>query len=132
VRCQHLRSDSRSQSDTSPYPFYSGAQGRPDGWDLDTPDPIPGKTDLLLFDDWLRDPLSLTETQQLLDILDDRCDRSSTLLVAYYPVGDGPLRFQDPTLADAILDRLVPNAYRVERVGETQRKLRSDALKPST
>jgi hypothetical protein len=79
----------------------------------------------------LRNLLSLTETQQLLDILSDRCNRSSTLLVAYTPVGDGPLGFQYPTLADATLDRLVPNAYRVERVGETQRKLRSDALKSS-
>jgi DNA replication protein DnaC len=90
------------------------------------------KTDLLIFDDWLRDPLSLTETQQLLDILDDRYNRSSTLMVSQYPVGDWHLRFQDPTLADAILDRLVHNAHRIELVGESQRKLRSDALKSST
>jgi DNA replication protein DnaC len=90
------------------------------------------KTDLLIFDDWLRDPLSLTETQLLLDILDDRYNRSSTLLVSQYPVGDWHLRFQDPTLADAILDRLVHNAHRIELVGESQRKLRSDALKSST
>lgn len=90
------------------------------------------KTDLLIFDDWLRDPLSLAETQQLLDILDDRYNHSSTLLVSQYPVGDWHLRFQDPTLADAILDRLVHNAYRIELVGESQRKLRSEALKSST
>jgi len=90
------------------------------------------KTDLLIFDDWLRDPLSLTETQLLLDILDDRYNRSSALLVSQYPVGDWHLRFQDPTLADAILDRLVHNAHRIELVGESQRKLRSDALKSST
>lgn len=90
------------------------------------------KTDLLIFDDWLRDPLSLTDTQDLLDILDDRYGRSSTILVSQLPVSDWHLRFPDPTLADAILDRLIHNSYRIELEGESQRKVRADAHKSST
>jgi len=83
------------------------------------------KSQLLIFDDWLRDPLSLADTQNLLDILDDRYNRSATMLVSQYPVDQWHVRFPDPTLADAILDRLVHNAYRVELLGDSQRKLRS-------
>lgn len=90
------------------------------------------KTDLLIFDDWLRDPLSLTDTQDLLDILDDRYGHSSTLLVSQLPVSDWHLRFPDPTLADAILDRLVHNSYRIELEGESQRKVRANVHKSST
>jgi len=90
------------------------------------------KTDLLIFDDWMRDPISLTDTQDLLDILDDRYGRSSTMLVSQLPVTDWHLRFPDPTLADAILDRLIHNSYRIELEGESQRKVRANALKSST
>jgi len=90
------------------------------------------KTDLLIFDDWMRDPISLTDTQDLLDILDDRYNRSSTMLVSQLPVMDWHLRFPDPTLADAILDRLIHNSYRIELEGESQRKVRAVAHISST
>ncbi|MFO7943100.1 MAG: IS21-like element helper ATPase IstB [Anaerolineales bacterium] len=90
------------------------------------------KTDLLIFDDWLRDPLSLAEAQTLLDILDDRYGRQSTLVAAQFPISTWHTRLPDPTLADAILDRLVHNAYRIELNGESQRKLRAESTMSST
>ena len=90
------------------------------------------KTDLLILDDWLRDSLSLTEAQSLLDLLDDRYGRSATLVSTQFPVAVWHSRIPDPTIADAILDRLVHNAHRLELQGESQRKIRADAIMAST
>jgi DNA replication protein DnaC len=90
------------------------------------------KTDLLILDDWLRDSLSLIEAQYLLDILDDRYNRMATMLVLQFPISAWHARFPDPTLADAILDRLVHNAHRVELQGEYQRKIRAQHTMSST
>jgi DNA replication protein DnaC len=88
--------------------------------------------DLIIFDDWLRDALSLNQSQDLLDILDDRYGRSSALVVTQIPVEAWHERIPDPTLADALLDRLVNNSYRLQLSGESQRRLRSAALKSAT
>lgn len=80
---------------------------------------------LLILDDWLRDPLSRAQSQDLLEILDDRYARSSTMLVSQVPIADWHARFPDPTLGDAILDRLVHNAYRINLKGESRRKTKS-------
>jgi len=90
------------------------------------------RVQLLIFDDWLRDPLTINQAQDLLEVLDDRHARSSTLVATQIPVEDWHSRFPDPTLADAILDRLVHNAYRIQLKGESQRKLRSPLAKVST
>jgi len=58
----------------------------------------------------------------LLDILDDRYGRMATLLVSQFPISTWHARIPDPTLADAILDRLVHNAHHIELQGESQRK----------
>jgi DNA replication protein DnaC len=76
----------------------------------------------------MRDALSLVQYQDLLDILDDRYGRSSTMVVTQVPVEVWHERIPDPTLADAILDRLVNNAYRLQLSGESQRRLRSSEL----
>lgn len=83
------------------------------------------KVRLLVLDDWLRDPLSPVQARDLLEILDDRYGQRSTLVAAQLPVTDWHQRIADPTLADALLDRLVHNAHRVELKGESQRKRRS-------
>ncbi|MFZ0545598.1 MAG: IS21-like element helper ATPase IstB [Candidatus Promineifilaceae bacterium] len=83
------------------------------------------RTHLLIFDDWLRDPLSRSQTRDLLEILDDRYGRSATMVVTQVPVSDWHARIPDPTLADAILDRLIHNAYRLELKGESMRKVHS-------
>jgi DNA replication protein DnaC len=83
------------------------------------------RVDLIIFDDWMRDALSLAQSQDLLDILDDRYGHSSTLVITQIPVESWHERIPDPTLADAILDRLVNNSYRLQLSGESQRRLRS-------
>ncbi len=77
---------------------------------------------LLILDDWLRDPLTRSQAQDLLEILDDRYGRTATLVATQVPVADWFSRLPDPTLADAILDRLIHNAYRLELTGDSMRK----------
>ena len=86
----------------------------------------------MIFDDWMRDPVTLPQAQDLLEILDDRFGRSSTLVSTQVLVSEYHGRFPDPTLADAILDRLVHNAHRLNLLGESQRKARSAVRLPST
>jgi DNA replication protein DnaC len=80
---------------------------------------------LLVFDDWLRDPLSRSQARDLLEILDDRYGRCATMVVTQVPVADWHNRIPDPTLSDAVLDRLIHNAYRLELKGESMRKVHS-------
>jgi DNA replication protein DnaC len=83
------------------------------------------KTQLLVIDDWLRNPLTEIQTQDLLEIVDDRYKRTSTILASQIPVADWHERFAAPTLSDAIMDRVVHNAYRLEITGESMRKRKS-------
>ena len=87
---------------------------------------------LLICDDWLRDPLTLAQARDLLEILDDRYGRSSTLVATQIPVEEWHARIPDPTLADAVLDRLVHNAYRLELKGESMRKPPSPLQLPAS
>lgn len=89
-------------------------------------------THLLILDDWLRDKPSLADTQTLLDILDDRYARVSTMLISQFPVDTWHSRLPDPTLADAILDRLIHNAHRISLKGDSQRKIRAEGALSST
>jgi DNA replication protein DnaC len=82
------------------------------------------KVDLLVLDDWGIAPLEPSAKRDLLEILDDRYLKKSTLIAAQMPVENWHAWIADPALADAILDRLVHNAYRLELKGESQRKLR--------
>jgi DNA replication protein DnaC len=84
------------------------------------------RTHLLIFDDWLRDPLSRSQARDLLEILDDRYGRQASMAVTQIPVAAWHSRIPDPTLSDAILDRLIHNAYRLELLeGESMRKVHS-------
>lgn len=80
---------------------------------------------LLILDDWLRDPLSRSQAKDLLEIIDDRYGRSATLVATQVPVSSWHERIPDPTLSDAVLDRLIHNAYRLELLGESMRKTHS-------
>ena len=80
---------------------------------------------LLIFDDWLRDPLSRSQAKDLLEIIDDRYGRSATLVATQVPVSSWHERIPDPTLSDAVLDRLIHNAYRLELLGDSMRKTHS-------
>ncbi len=83
------------------------------------------KFNLLIIDDWLRDPLSAAQARDLLEIFDDRYNVNSTALVTQVPVAEWHQRIPDPTLADAILDRIIHNAHRLKLKGDSQRKIRS-------
>jgi len=83
------------------------------------------KTQLLVIDDWLRHPLTESQTPDLLEILEDRYGRASTLLATQIPVSDWHDRLGNPTLSDAVMDRIIHNAYRLELKGESMRKRRS-------
>ena len=90
------------------------------------------KINLLILDDWMRDAITIQNAQDILEVLDDRFGHSSTLIASQVPVSDWHLRIPDPTLADAILDRLVHNAQPIQLEGESQRKLRANRSMPNT
>jgi DNA replication protein DnaC len=90
------------------------------------------KTEVLILDDWMRDPISLSAAQDLLEVFDDRFGKTATVIVSQVPVADWHTRFPDPTLADAILDRTIHNAYRLALLGDSQRKLRGNRTMPHT
>jgi len=88
------------------------------------------RVDLLLLDDWGLAPFAPDQARDLLEILDDRYDRKSTLVVSQIPAQAWHPLLGDPTIADAILDRLIHNAHRIELTGESMRKTRA-AHKPN-
>lgn len=89
-----------------------------------------GAFDLVILDEWLRDPLSISDAREILDFLDDRYRRVSCLFATQFPVKQWHQQIQDPTLADAILDRIVHDSLRLFLRGESMRKLTSK-LNPS-
>ncbi|MBU0985506.1 MAG: IS21-like element helper ATPase IstB [candidate division Zixibacteria bacterium] len=80
------------------------------------------RVDLMVLDDWGVAPMTAENRRDLLEILDDRYEKKSTLITSQLPVEKWHRYLEDPTLADAILDRVVHNAYRVELKGESMRK----------
>jgi DNA replication protein DnaC len=79
---------------------------------------------LLVLDDFLLTPPNIVEAKDLLEVIDDRSQVRSTLVVSQLPVENwhGALAAGDPTLADAILDRLVHNAHRLDLKGASMRR----------
>jgi len=80
------------------------------------------RIDLLVLDDWLLAPLEAAERRDLLELLDDRYDKRSVIVCTQLPIENWHAAIGDPTLADAILDRLVHNAYKLSMDGESMRK----------
>ena len=89
------------------------------------------RSSLLILDDWMRDEITVPGAQDLLEVLDDRFGHTSTIFASQVPVADWHLRIPDPTLADAMLDRIVHNAQRLQLKGESQRKLRANRSMPN-
>lgn len=81
------------------------------------------RIDLLILDDWGLSVLSQAQRIDLLEILEDRNGRGSTLVTSQVPVEQWHEVIGDPTLADAILDRLVHNAHRLNVTGDSMRKI---------
>ena len=84
------------------------------------------KTNLLILDDWGLDTPTAEQHRVLLELLDDRYERGSTLIASQLPVNLWYDNLADPTLADAILDRVIHNAYRLELTGESLRKTKNN------
>jgi len=84
------------------------------------------RTDLLVPDDWAMAPLTEQQRRDLFEIFDDRYDRHSTLVATQVPVENWHETIGDPTIADALLDRLVHNAHKIRLKGESMRKLKKD------
>jgi len=79
------------------------------------------KPDLLILDDFGLSPLEPLHCRDLLEIVDDRYGHGSILITAQLPVSSWHGVFEDPTIADAVLDRLVHNAHRIALNGPSMR-----------
>jgi DNA replication protein DnaC len=84
------------------------------------------KLDCLMIDDWGLEPLKAAQRNDLMEIMDDRHESSSTIMISQLPTDQWYQSIGDNTLADAILDRLMHNAHRIKLKGESMRKLQSD------
>ena len=79
---------------------------------------------VLILDDWGLEPLDAAARHDVLEILEDRYGRRSTIVTSQVPVEHWHQLIGDPTYADAILDRLVHNATRIDLTGDSLRKKR--------
>jgi DNA replication protein DnaC len=86
------------------------------------------RINLLILDDWGPEPLSADQRRDLLEIVDDRYEKGSLLITSQLPVSQWHDVVAEPTLGDAILDRIVHNAHRIELKGDSLRR-RTDATK---
>jgi DNA replication protein DnaC len=87
------------------------------------------RVDLLILDDWGLAPLSSEQRRDLLEVVDDRHQRGSTIITSQVPVDHWHQVIADPTIADAVLDRLVHNAHRLELKGDSMRKITAQRAK---
>lgn len=85
------------------------------------------KTDLLVIDDWGLAPLTAAERQDLLEVLEERSERASTVITSQIPVAAWHDLIGEPSVADAICDRLVHAAYVIELQGPSLREARAKA-----
>lgn len=80
------------------------------------------KVDVLILDDWGLVPLGDTERRDLLEIIEDRYGNRSTILTSQLPTKKWHDHVGEPTIADAICDRLLHNAHEIDLKGESRRK----------
>jgi len=88
-------------------------------------------TQVVIFDEWMRDPLTPQETRLLLDLIDDHQGHGSCVFFSQYKVPDWHARFPDPVLADAIMDRIIHSSIRFDLDGESVRKLQAKGRRPA-
>lgn len=89
------------------------------------------KYDLLLFDDWGLSPLSADESRNILELVEDRYDRKSSIITSQLPPEKWFELMPDPTIADAILDRLIHRSHRIKMKGPSMRKHKAENVKES-
>jgi DNA replication protein DnaC len=86
------------------------------------------RVQLLILDDWGTHSLNDQQRLDLLEIFEERYRRKSTLITAQLPVAQWHAMIGEPTIADAILDRIVHNAHRISLEGESLRKRKPSVL----
>jgi DNA replication protein DnaC len=84
------------------------------------------RLDLLAIDDWLLAPLRDAERRDLVEIVEDRSERASTLIASQLPPKDWHASIGDPNLADAICDRLLNDAHRIDLKGASKRRTKAE------
>lgn len=84
------------------------------------------RVQLLMLDDWGLEALSAAHRNDLMEIMDDRYDNHSTAILSQLPTDQWSASIGDNTLADAILDRLMHNAHRLNMRGESMRKTQNE------
>ncbi len=90
------------------------------------------KTKVLLIDDLGLAPMTDPERRDLLEVIEDRQGLSSTIVASQLPLENWHDNIGDPTIADAILDRIVHNAHRINLKGDSMRKKRSTLTQTDT
>jgi DNA replication protein DnaC len=83
------------------------------------------KAEILILDDWGLGTLREPQRHDLLEVIEDRYGRASTIVTSQLPIPKWHEWIGDPTLADAILDRLVNNAYKLDLKGHSRRKVKT-------
>lgn len=84
---------------------------------------------VLVIDDFCISPMTPAQRQDLLEVLEDRQNLSSMIIATQIPIKEWFDMIGDPTIADAVLDRLVHNAHKIDLKGESMRKIRSSLTK---
>jgi DNA replication protein DnaC len=84
------------------------------------------RVQLLILDDWAITPLTGEQRRDLMEVVDDRHDRASTIITSQVPVDHWHEHIGNPTIADAVLDRLVHGAHRLDIKGDSIRKLKAE------
>ena len=104
----------------APRLFETLQQSRGDGSHLKTLAKL-SRMELLIIDDFLLTPLADSERRDLLEVIEDRYQLGATIIASQCPIKDWHPNIGDPTLADAICDRLLHNAYKIEMRGDSMR-----------
>lgn len=89
---------------------------------------ILARTEVLVLDDWGLAPISAADARDILEIIDDRTQSRSTIVASQLPVDHWYATIGDPTVADALLDRLVHQSHKLTLKGESMRKVSKPEL----
>jgi DNA replication protein DnaC len=87
------------------------------------------RVELLILDDWGLAPLTSEQRRDLLEVIDDRHQRGSTIITSQVPIDHWHEVIGNPTIADAVLDRLIHNAHRLSLKGDSMRKITAQRAK---
>lgn len=105
----------------APRLFETLQQSRGDGTHLKALARL-SRVQLLVIDDFLLTPLTDWERRDFMEVVEDRYELGATIIASQCPIGDWHPNIGDPTLADAICDRLLHNSYRIELRGDSLRR----------